>query len=76
MEDAVRKWLSGRVERALHSELASVDQGDAQQLWNGLQAHAENVKQGIGLGAREPAITTTWLVEHMSKARSSTPHLR
>ena len=68
MEEAVRKWLEGRVERALHSELASADQDGAQQLWNGLQAQVENVKQGIGLGSREPAITTTWLVEDICEA--------
>lgn len=68
MEEAVRKWLAGRVERALHSELASADPDGAQQLWNGLQAQAENVKQGIGLGSLEPAITTTWLVEDICEA--------
>lgn len=46
MEEAVRKWLAGRVERALHSEVASADQDGAQQLWNGLQAQVENLKQG------------------------------
>lgn len=67
MEEAVRKWLLGRVERATDCEMA-FGEGDAQQLWNGFQAQAESVKQGIGLGAREPSITTTWLAEGLCEA--------
>lgn len=68
IEEAVRKWLSDRVERAVGSELASSDLDDAQNLWNGLQAHVEDVRQGIGLGAGGPAITTTWLAEGICEA--------
>lgn len=68
MEEAVRKWLSERVERATNSELASTSPDDVQQVWDGLQAQAENVKQGIGLGAGEAAITTTWLAEDICAA--------
>lgn len=68
MEEAVRKWLSGRVERAANSELAFNNHTDAQHLWEGFQAQVEDVKQGIGLGAREPGITTTWLAEGICEA--------
>ncbi|MFB0613694.1 DUF6538 domain-containing protein [Aurantiacibacter poecillastricola] len=68
MEEAVRKWLSERVERATNSELAPTNPGDVQQLWDGLQAQVENVKQGIGLGAGQAAITTTWLAEDICAA--------
>lgn len=68
LEEAVRKWLSERVERAMNSELASTSPDDVQQVWDGLQAQVENVKQGIGLGAGEAAITTTWLAEDICAA--------
>lgn len=68
MEVGVRKWLSGRVERATISELASASPEDGQHLLDGLQAQIENVKQGIGLGVDEPALTTTWLVEDICEA--------
>ena len=68
MEEAVRTWLSERVERATNSELASTSPDDVQNLWADLQAQAENVKQGIGLGAGEPAITTVWLAEDICAA--------
>lgn len=68
MEEAVRKWLSERVERATDSELASTHPDDGQHLWDGLQAQVENVKQGIGLGVDEPALTTTWLAEDICEA--------
>lgn len=68
MEEAVRKWLSERVERAMNSELASTGHDDVKRLWDGLQAQVESVKQGIGRGASEPAITTTWLAEDICDA--------
>ena len=68
MEEAVRKWLSERVERAMKSELAATSPDDAQHVWDGLQAQIERVKQGIELGAAEAATTTTWLVEEICSA--------
>ncbi|OYX66146.1 MAG: hypothetical protein B7Y88_04390 [Sphingomonadales bacterium 32-64-17] len=59
MEEAVRKWLSERVERGMNSELASTSPDDVQQVWDGLQVQVENVKQGICAytGARVNEIT-------------------
>lgn len=68
MEEAVRKWLSERVERATSKELALTSHKDLQNLWDGLQSQVENVKQGIGLGAAEPAVTTVWLAEDICAA--------
>lgn len=68
MEETVRKWLSERVERATASELASTHHDDTQNLWQGFRAQVENVRQGIGLGAGEPAITTVWLAESICEA--------
>lgn len=68
MEEAVRRWLSDRVERAVNSELVSTDHDGVQHLCDGFQAQVEDVKRGIGQGAREPAITTTWLAEDICEA--------
>lgn len=65
MEEAVRKWLSERIDRATNSELAAISPDDVVQVWDGLQAQVQNVKQGIGLRASGPAITTEWLAEHI-----------
>ncbi|MCL6252320.1 site-specific integrase [Altererythrobacter sp. KTW20L] len=70
LEERVRHWLSERIERAASSELAvsGRDPDEAKRVWLDLQAHADSVKQGIGLGAEGPSITTTWLAEDICSA--------
>jgi len=69
MEEAVRRWVAERVERTASSALATSQRDDAQQMWRGLQAQAIDVRQGIGFGADEPAMTTIWLAEAICETK-------
>ena len=70
IEAAVREWLDDRMNRTTangDADLAPVELSRHRLIE--LNAYGEDVREGIGLGASEPSLTTRWIADALIESR-------